>query len=90
MLTYLVVVSPLTVLDNWENELKRFSPKLRVFKYVGDKETREQKRKNIVEAISKLNQKSSKEDPVLDFEIFLTTYELILHGIVLFFLWVII
>jgi non-specific serine/threonine protein kinase len=36
-----LVVVPLTVLFNWENELKRFAPKLKVVRYQGQRNDRE-------------------------------------------------
>lgn len=46
-----VVLAPLSVIDNWASELKMFSPKLKVLKYIGNMEEREQMRKEIVHFI---------------------------------------
>jgi non-specific serine/threonine protein kinase len=36
-----LIIVPLTVLSNWENEIKRFAPNLRVMQYQGNKTERE-------------------------------------------------
>jgi non-specific serine/threonine protein kinase len=39
--TTVLIIVPLTVLSNWESEIKRFSPKLRVLQYQGSKADRD-------------------------------------------------
>lgn len=42
-----LVVSPLSVMGNWQDELQRFAPHLKVVSYTGDKEYREGLRREI-------------------------------------------
>ena len=49
-----LVVCPLSILQNWENELEKFAPKLAVKTYIGDKAEREELRGEIVDEILKL------------------------------------
>ncbi|XP_072179919.1 chromodomain-helicase-DNA-binding protein 1-like [Diadema setosum] len=42
-----LIVSPLSVMGNWQDELKRFAPHLKVVSYTGDKEYREELRQEI-------------------------------------------
>ena len=44
-----LVLVPLSVRENWENELAKFAPHIGVFSYVGDKEARAAKRAEIEE-----------------------------------------
>lgn len=44
-----LIVVPLTVLFNWENEIKRFAPSLKVLSYRGQKSEREEMTKNFTE-----------------------------------------
>ena len=60
-----LILSPLSVLGNWQNELSSFSPGLEVINYVGDKDTRERLRINLRKNINEVT-------------IVLTTYELCL------------
>lgn len=74
----LVVLAPLTTLDNWRCEAEKFVPSLPVLVYSGDKETREEIRRKIVEKI--LSQpKNRQKDPDLDFDILITSYELAMN-----------
>jgi SNF2 family DNA or RNA helicase len=59
-----LIVVPLSVLDNWVTEIRKFSVEgvVRVVKYMGTKEEREELRERLV-------------DGDLEFEILLTTYE---------------
>ncbi|XP_022531537.2 chromodomain-helicase-DNA-binding protein 1-like isoform X1 [Astyanax mexicanus] len=59
-----LVVSPLTVLENWKQELERFCPSLSVVCYTGNKEERAELQREI----------NSKQ-----FHVLLTTYELCLR-----------
>ncbi|XP_067085682.1 chromodomain-helicase-DNA-binding protein 1-like isoform X3 [Osmerus mordax] len=58
-----LVLSPLSVMDNWRTEMKRFSPGLTVLSYTGDKDTRAELQRNM---------------DTMDFQVLLTTYELCL------------
>ncbi|XP_039600898.1 chromodomain-helicase-DNA-binding protein 1-like isoform X1 [Polypterus senegalus] len=59
-----LILSPLSVISNWTEELQRFAPKLSVVVYTGNKDTREKLQRDL------------KNHP--DFNILLTTYELCL------------
>ncbi|XP_038057160.1 chromodomain-helicase-DNA-binding protein 1-like [Patiria miniata] len=59
-----LILSPLSVMGNWKDELERFSPKLKFFNYMGDKNTREELQSDI---------RHSK-----NWQVLLTTYELCL------------
>uniref|UniRef100_A0A3Q4GVP4 Chromodomain helicase DNA binding protein 1-like n=1 Tax=Neolamprologus brichardi TaxID=32507 RepID=A0A3Q4GVP4_NEOBR len=58
-----LVLSPLSVLENWRNELESFAPSLTVLVYKGDKERR-----------AEIQQEANSQD----FHVLLTTYELCL------------
>lgn len=75
-----MVLCPLTIIDNWDNEIKRFSPKLKTLKYVGDQEQRENLKRKTMEFIYANNKDPKAKDPKLNFNIFLTTYEIIMKG----------
>ncbi|KAK3804046.1 hypothetical protein RRG08_003214 [Elysia crispata] len=64
-----LVVCPRSVLENWEREINRFSPSLRVLMYVGDKE----ERADLAHTAKKQYKTGSKP-----FDVLLTTYELCL------------
>lgn len=58
-----LVLSPLSVMENWRKELKSFAPSLKVLCYKGDKERR-----------AELQEETNTQD----FQVLLTTYELCL------------
>nr|XP_006819816.1 PREDICTED: chromodomain-helicase-DNA-binding protein 1-like [Saccoglossus kowalevskii] len=58
-----LILCPLSVIPNWKNELERFSPKLKVMLYMGDKDKREELRE---------------ESSTKNYDVFLSTYELCL------------
>uniref|UniRef100_A0A672HZ12 Chromodomain helicase DNA binding protein 1-like n=1 Tax=Salarias fasciatus TaxID=181472 RepID=A0A672HZ12_SALFA len=58
-----LVLSPLSVLENWRNELECFAPSLNVLCYKGDKERRAE---------------LQRETKTQDFQVLLTTYEMCL------------
>ncbi|XP_029004426.1 chromodomain-helicase-DNA-binding protein 1-like [Betta splendens] len=58
-----LVLSPLSVMENWRTELERFAPSLTVLCYYGDKERRAE---------------IQRERKTCDFHVLLTTYELCL------------
>ena len=78
-----LVICPLTLLDNWRQEFAKFCPRFTVQVYSGDKQTRENIRKEIVEFILQ-QPKSAQKDPKLNFEVFITTYELLLKDMEFF------
>ncbi|KAK9757797.1 hypothetical protein RND81_01G186500 [Saponaria officinalis] len=71
-----LVLCPLSVIDGWMSEIERFAPKLRVLKYVGDKENRRTLRKAIYDHVQ-VNSSSS-DASLLPFDVFLTTYDIAL------------
>ncbi|KAF8099698.1 hypothetical protein N665_0238s0027 [Sinapis alba] len=68
-----LVLCPLSVTDGWVSEINRFTPKLEVLRYVGDKDRRRGLRKLMHDHASK----SSKES-LLPFDVLLTTYDIAL------------
>lgn len=46
-----VVLCPLSVTDGWVSEMAKFAPKLKVLKYVGEKEHRRSLRKTMYEQV---------------------------------------
>lgn len=48
-----VVICPLSVTEGWVSEIVKFTPKLTVFKYVGDKENRRNLRMKIHEHVAR-------------------------------------
>ena len=75
-----VVVCPLSIVDNWNSELKKFAPHLQSLQYFGDKEKRTEIRKTIIDKIV-AQPKSKQKDPDLDFHVLITTPELLLSDI---------
>ncbi|XP_019054146.1 PREDICTED: probable helicase CHR10 isoform X3 [Nelumbo nucifera] len=72
-----LVLCPLSVTDGWVSEIANFCPKLRVLRYVGDKEFRCSQRKTVYEHVK---QQSSLLDAqsAFPFDVFLTTYDIAL------------
>eukprot|EP01116_Phalansterium_solitarium_P016635 TRINITY_DN3900_c0_g1_i1.p1 TRINITY_DN3900_c0_g1~~TRINITY_DN3900_c0_g1_i1.p1 ORF type:complete len:679 (+),score=221.65 TRINITY_DN3900_c0_g1_i1:146-2182(+) len=70
-----LVVCPLSLLDNWDQEFKRFSPAFKVLKYYGSKPEREVMRQKVVDFIKP--QKNNYADPDLNFDVLLSTPELV-------------
>ncbi|CAJ1780078.1 unnamed protein product [Sphenostylis stenocarpa] len=71
----LVVICPLSVTDGWVSEIVKFTPKLELFKYVGDKENRRNLRTKIHEYVTRL---SSAMNVLLPFDVLLTSYDIAL------------
>ncbi len=46
-----LVVCPLSIVKNWQDEITKFAPKLSVMVYMGDKDAREKMRAKVVESI---------------------------------------
>ncbi|KFK37293.1 hypothetical protein AALP_AA4G238600 [Arabis alpina] len=69
-----LVLCPLSVTDGWISEISRFTPKLEVFRYVGDKDCRRSLRKLMYDHVKK----SSSKGGLLPFDVLLTTYDIAL------------
>ncbi|KAH1162060.1 hypothetical protein GLYMA_01G073400v4 [Glycine max] len=70
-----LVICPLSVTDGWVSEIVKFTPKLKVFKYVGDKECRRNLRMKIHEYVTG---QSSTLNVLLPFDVLLTSYDIAL------------
>jgi SNF2 family DNA or RNA helicase len=70
----LVIVCPLSLVENWSNEFAAFSPKLKVVRWVGSTEDRDAVKKAIVEHIL-MQPKSQWSDPDVNFDVLITTYD---------------
>ncbi|KAL3649421.1 putative helicase chr10 [Castilleja foliolosa] len=71
-----LVLCPLSVTDGWVSEMANFAPKLRLVRYVGEKEHRRKLRCEMHEYVNKLP--SSSCVPTLPFDVLLTTYDIAL------------
>ena len=69
-----LIVMPLSVLDNWQTELARFAPSLKVLVYVGEKDRRQELREEVVAFVNELP-KAQRAHPTFTFQVVLTTYE---------------
>ncbi|KAL2511494.1 SNF2 domain-containing protein/helicase domain-containing protein [Abeliophyllum distichum] len=72
----LVVLCPLSVTDGWVSEVANFASKLRLLRYVGEKEHRRNLRRNMYEYVKE--QSFSSNAPSLPFDVLLTTYDIAL------------
>lgn len=54
-----MVLCPLSVTDGWVSEMEKFAPKLKVLRYVGDKEYRRILRRTIYEHVKEESSSSS-------------------------------
>ncbi|XP_014497082.1 probable helicase CHR10 isoform X2 [Vigna radiata var. radiata] len=70
-----LVICPLSVTEGWVSEIVKFTPKLTVFKYVGDKENRRNLRMKIHEHVAR---QSSTMNVLLPFDVLLTSYDIAL------------
>ncbi|PQP97494.1 putative helicase CHR10 [Prunus yedoensis var. nudiflora] len=71
-----LVLCPLSVTDGWVSEMEKFAPKLKVIRYVGDKEYRRILRRTIYKHVK---DESSPSDVLsLPFDVLLTTYDMVL------------
>ncbi|XP_024010779.1 probable helicase CHR10 [Eutrema salsugineum] len=68
-----LVLCPLSVTDGWVSEINRFTPKLDVLRYVGDKDCRRNLRKSMYDHVKK-----SSKGSLLPFDVLLTTYDIAL------------
>ncbi|XP_038681651.1 probable helicase CHR10 isoform X2 [Tripterygium wilfordii] len=71
-----VVLCPLSVTDGWVSEMVKFTPKLKVLRYVGDKEQRRSLRRTMYEHVTE--RFSSSGVSSLPFDVLLTTYDIAL------------
>ncbi|BFG21473.1 hypothetical protein CerSpe_077470 [Prunus speciosa] len=71
-----LVLCPLSVTDGWVSEMEKFAPKLKVIRYVGDKEYRRILRRTIYEHVK--DESSSSDVLSLPFDVLLTTYDMVL------------
>lgn len=55
-----MVLCPLSVTDGWVSEISRFTPKLDVLRYVGDKVCRRDMRKSMYDLVTKSSKVSFK------------------------------
>eukprot|EP00898_Chlorokybus_atmophyticus_P000294 jgi/Chlat1/1265/Chrsp115S01665 len=76
-----LVVCPVSVVDVWEGELMRWAPHVRRLKYVGDRLHRYRLREALVKHI-RSQPTSQQKDPVLPFDVLMTSYELAMHDAV--------
>lgn len=67
-----LVICPLTTIENWMSEFEKFCPSLSVVKYIGSKEERDAIRESV---------KKQKKAGQIAFDVFLTTYELVLNDV---------
>ncbi|XP_065859229.1 probable helicase CHR10 isoform X1 [Euphorbia lathyris] len=72
-----LVLCPLSVTDGWISEIAKFTPKLKVLRYVGDKEQRRNLRKTSHEDV-KEHPSSTNDGSILPFDVLLTTYDIAL------------
>ncbi|XP_075519246.1 putative helicase CHR10 isoform X3 [Primulina tabacum] len=71
-----LVLCPLSVTDSWVSEVANFAPKVRLLRYVGEKEHRHKLRWEMYEYIKK--QSLSDGVPSWSFDVLLTTYDIAL------------
>ncbi|XP_031398610.1 probable helicase CHR10 isoform X3 [Punica granatum] len=69
-----LVLCPLSVTDGWVSEVFKFAPKLKVLKYVGEKEYRRSLRKIMYDHVK--DHSSHSEGLSLPFDVLLTTYDI--------------
>ncbi|XP_055817519.1 probable helicase CHR10 isoform X1 [Solanum dulcamara] len=69
-----LVLCPLSVTDGWMSEMAKFSPKLRVLSYTGEKEHRHNLRRKIYEHMNR----EASDAKSLPFDVLLTTYDIVL------------
>jgi SNF2 family DNA or RNA helicase len=62
-----VVVAPLSVVDHWQKEFEKYATSVKTLRYIGEKEEREE-----------LRGKLKKRDPSVEFNVLITTPELLL------------
>ncbi|KAJ9558024.1 hypothetical protein OSB04_012638 [Centaurea solstitialis] len=71
-----LILCPLSVTDGWVSEVAKFAPKLKVLRYVGDKQYRRALRREMYEHVEKQSSSPNVQD--LPFDVLLTTYDIAL------------
>ncbi|CAA2954244.1 probable helicase CHR10 isoform X1 [Olea europaea subsp. europaea] len=71
-----LVLCPLSVIGGWVSEVANFAPKLRLLRYVGDKEHRRNLRRDMYENVKE--QSLPSDTLKLPFDVLLTTYDIAL------------
>lgn len=74
----ILILLPLTLTNNWMEEFNRAVPSIKCILYLGNSDEREAIRKNIVDFIMK-QPYDSHNDPQLNFDVMITTYEILLR-----------
>ncbi|KAL7121010.1 hypothetical protein ACP275_02G157300 [Erythranthe tilingii] len=69
-----LVLCPLSVTDGWVSEVANFAPKLRLLRYVGEKEHRRKLRQEMHDYVKELS--VSSHVPTFPFDVLLTTYDI--------------
>ncbi|XP_078362236.1 chromodomain-helicase-DNA-binding protein 1-like isoform X2 [Oculina patagonica] len=72
-----LIVCPLSVLQNWQNEFTRFSRKQNILNFIGDKDEREELKDSIRKLVQ--SQNIGYKNASLSFNVLLTTYEMCLR-----------
>lgn len=70
-----LVLCPLSVIDGWSSEFLRHAPKLRIVRYIGNRNERASLSTEICQFVNS-QPATSRDDPVLPFDVLLTTYDL--------------
>jgi SNF2 family DNA or RNA helicase len=72
-----LVLCPLSVINNWQSELTRFAPAMKVLSYCGGKDERERQRESVTEhVVHQGGQWSSAKFP---FHVMLAHYEVVIR-----------
>jgi chromodomain-helicase-DNA-binding protein 1 len=77
-----IVIAPLSLCVNWQEEAKKYTPQLQTALYIGNMQQREALRTDIIQYI--LDEKNNtkferKHNPNLPFQILITTYEIVMR-----------
>lgn len=77
-----IVIAPLSLCVNWQEEAKKYTPQLQTALYIGNMQQREALRTDIIQYI--LDEKNNtkferKNSPNLPFQILITTYEIVMR-----------
>lgn len=67
-----LVVVPVTTLHNWQNELRKFCPQLKILPYFGNQEERKK--------LSKFLDPKNMMNPALQIHVVITSYNLIVNN----------
>lgn len=54
-----MVLCPLSVTDSWVSEMAKFTPKLKILRYVGEREQRRNIRRTVYEQVKEQSQTSN-------------------------------